>query len=296
MYSGNLTVETVAYVTACIFHEGMLNTDKSIFLDNSLVRFELIVCPAMGNTRSDVADIAGHWMEEEEPVTDDREEEERRQCELQSARWNEQLARQELELVKRERELLTEPEVKGQNRREHNGPGGISSFGACSRQENKVHMMEVKNEKNVGCDREAVKCYNCSDRGHIATDYKKQQREKGACFACFKMGHQARDCPDNQRNKRSRGEDQVRQPEMSNIYEDSATKEECREIVVFEIDNSNEQSFSPTLHNWISKQNSYTIIEAPLCVESCKPVLNRVISDLVLHRKQQLLRVDPYFA
>ncbi|XP_073835258.1 uncharacterized protein [Musca autumnalis] len=40
-----------------------------------------------------------------------------------------------------------------------------------------------------------VRCFNCSEFGHYATNCQKEKRQAGSCFKCGKMGHLKAHCP-----------------------------------------------------------------------------------------------------
>lgn len=43
--------------------------------------------------------------------------------------------------------------------------------------------------------RKKVRCFNCSNFGHISAECKEAKREKGSCFKCGNKNHQLKDCP-----------------------------------------------------------------------------------------------------
>lgn len=47
-------------------------------------------------------------------------------------------------------------------------------------------------------ERRTVRCYNCNRPGHLATECRKEKREKGSCYECGDTSHQIKNCPKKQ--------------------------------------------------------------------------------------------------
>lgn len=64
----------------------------------------------------------------------------------------------------------------------------------------KIHAEIRSNVKavpisNLRQNKEGIRCYNCSEFGHLAQDCKKERRPRGSCFKCGKMDHYYVNCP-----------------------------------------------------------------------------------------------------
>ena len=55
---------------------------------------------------------------------------------------------------------------------------------------------EIKKEEPApDTRRNTLRCYNCNQPGHIATESKKEKREKGSCYECGSTAHRIMNCP-----------------------------------------------------------------------------------------------------
>ncbi|XP_049288940.1 uncharacterized protein LOC125766888 [Anopheles funestus] len=48
---------------------------------------------------------------------------------------------------------------------------------------------------NRGATQNIIRCYNCSEFGHLKSACSRPNRPPGACFTCFQMGHNYKNCP-----------------------------------------------------------------------------------------------------
>ncbi|XP_049277966.1 uncharacterized protein LOC125761133 [Anopheles funestus] len=46
-----------------------------------------------------------------------------------------------------------------------------------------------------GATQNIIRCYNCSEFGHLKSACSRPNRPPGACFTCFQMGHNYKNCP-----------------------------------------------------------------------------------------------------
>ncbi|XP_025829865.1 uncharacterized protein LOC112904327 [Agrilus planipennis] len=83
--------------------------------------------------------------------------------------------------------------------------------------------------------RHIIKCYICNRKGHMARDCRNGSRGKGACFNCNETGHLMRNCPLTKKEDKGTRVKEENQHQVSNVYEEPASHEECREIVTIEI-------------------------------------------------------------
>ncbi|XP_011708364.1 PREDICTED: uncharacterized protein LOC105463045 [Wasmannia auropunctata] len=71
-----------------------------------------------------------------------------------------------------------------------------------------------------------IRCYNCSEFGHIGRDCRQAKREPGSCFDCGKADHQIKDCP--QRAKKNTTKEKTRDTTRE------APKTEAKQIRIIE--------------------------------------------------------------
>ncbi|CAK9832603.1 Gag-Pol polyprotein [Anthophora retusa] len=74
-----------------------------------------------------------------------------------------------------------------------------------------------------------IKCFNCSDTGHISSKCPKPKRQQGSCFDCGSTSHLRSSCPRQAANQPG-GSSRPKEPKCSDIGEHRTTHDASRTV------------------------------------------------------------------